>query len=113
MQPDAKNELGYIILMTDEVSNFNIVHYDSNSFNHIEWSVMFTENQALTLIFDFSFIFKYLMEAIMGRNTRIEALGGSKTAINVVYPDGKQLNEVCRLIYFPPSELRSITAISH
>ena len=84
-----KSQLGYLILMADKNGNCNVLHYGSNKCQRVARSVMAAEIQALTLGFDYAFIVKDLVDEILGRQLRIEAMIDSKTVFNVVAKEGK------------------------
>lgn len=84
-----KSQLGYIIAMVDEKDNCNIVHYGSNRCNRVARSVLAAEIQALVLGFDSAFLVKDLVEELLGRTIKLEALIDSKTVFNVIAKDGK------------------------
>lgn len=62
---------------------------------------MVAEIKSLTLGFEFSFVVKHLIEEIIGKKIKIEVLVDSTTVFNVIAWDGKQKNDVCRLISRP------------
>lgn len=76
-------------MMVDDENNCNIVHFGSNKCKRIARSVMAAEVQALVLGFDYAFIVKDLIEEIIGRSIRLEALIDSKTVFNVIAKDGQ------------------------
>lgn len=86
--PGSKSQLGYIIMMVDDDNNSNIIHYGSNRCSRIARSVMAAELHALTLGFDYAFVIKDLLEDILGRKIKIEALIDSKTVFNVITKEG-------------------------
>lgn len=81
---DMKSQLGYYILMVVNNNIFNIIHYRNNKCKHISRSVMVAEIQALVLGFDFSFLFKNLVEEILDRKLNLEEIIYSKTVFNVL-----------------------------
>ena len=84
-----RSQLGYLVLMVDDDDNCNIVHYGSNRCKRVARSVMAAEIQALVLGFDFAFIVKDLIEEILGREVKLEALVDSKTVFDVIARDAQ------------------------
>ena len=84
-----KSQLGYLILMVDAAGNCNIVHYGSNRCKRVVRSVMAAEVQALVLGFDFSFVVKDLIEELLGREIKLEAMVDSKTVFDVIARDSQ------------------------
>ena len=86
---DLKSQLGYFIMLVDDKQRCNVLHYGSNKCQRIARSVMAAEIQALMLGFDYAFYVRDLLEEILGRSFKIEAMIDSKTVFNVVAKDGK------------------------
>lgn len=84
-----KSQIGCQILKVDKHNNCNILHNGSNKCQRIARSVMGAEIQALVLGFDFAFLEQYLIEEILGKSIRMEAMMDRKTVFNVVAKDGK------------------------
>ena len=84
-----KSKLGYMIAMVDKFKRCNIIHFGSNKCKRIARSVMAAEIQALVLGFDYAYVIQHLVEEIIGRTIKLEAMIDSKTVFNVVAKDGQ------------------------
>lgn len=82
-----KTQLGYTLFMVDDSGRCNIVHYGRNRCQRFSRSVMDAEVQALVLGFDYSYVVKDLIEELMGRKLRLEALVDRKTLYTVIAKD--------------------------
>ena len=86
---DLKSQLGYLILLVDGSNKCNILHYGSNRCKRVCRSVMAAELHALTLGFDYAIIIREMLNEILGRMLKIEAMIDSKTVFNVIAKDSQ------------------------
>lgn len=75
--------------MIDDEGNANVIQFGSNLCERVAMSVMDAEAHEIVLGFYFSFIIRYLMEEVLGRQVVIEAYFYRETVLNLVSNDGK------------------------
>lgn len=76
---DLKIQLGYVVLMVDEVGNCNVLNYASNRSKRIERNLMAANLFSLVLGFDNAYIVRDLVEEIIGKRMEIDAIIDIKT----------------------------------
>lgn len=70
--------------MVDDTNNCKILHYGRKKCKRIACYFKEADIQVLVLGFDFPFLVNDLVEEIIGKKIRLEAIIGSKTIFNLV-----------------------------
>lgn len=76
-----KSQLGHVLLMVDDDSWCNIIHFGSNKCKRIARSVMAAEIHSLALVFYMAYAVRDLVEEKLGRHVPMEAMVYSKARV--------------------------------
>ena len=75
---DFSSQLGYVIALTDEDGNSNIIHYQSSKSKRVARSVLSAEMFAMVIGFDMAAVLRFFLNDLLNRNVRMNLFTDSR-----------------------------------
>lgn len=97
------SQIGFVLLLTDDSDNCNIVHYGSSRCKRVTRSVMAAELRVLVYGFDTSFVVRHTLAEALGNIVPLDAFVDSRTVFNAI---AKTSNTLEKRLQIDASALR-------
>lgn len=98
-----QSQMGFVIVLADDLDNACIVHYGSLKCKRVVRSVMAAELLALVHGFDHAYVVQFTLKELLGSTVQIDAYVDSRTTFNCV---GKNANTLEKRLLIDAAALR-------